>query len=156
MKFVILTIALALSSASFAGIKDKKAKKMATETATSEVSKFQEVCGASGVTLNIDFKNWESKYDYKKLGNDKSKVIGWVGSLAKEVLDKMWRLCKKDADYKAEIAKIKTIKVSGLDSQDEKYSKFKIADGGKTFIMELVAGAFKDSYLDSNIKKAWD
>lgn len=117
-----------LSAYSYAGIKDKKAQKESELTMNTAASEVKSACGNAKLDVDIDWTNWD-QYDYSKMSGKakKATVISYTGNLVKSVLDEMVELCK-DADYKAELAKISSFKISGKKDQKDRYVAFSLSD----------------------------
>ncbi len=152
---IVLPVALmAVSFSAQAGIKDKKAMKTATTMMESAITKVKTSCGNAKLEGKIDWSNWDTyKYEDMSLNRSKDAVLTNAGTLLEDVIGEMATLCK-DADFKAELAKITTINVSGKKDQKSMYIGFKL--DGTTLNMDLNAdtiGSWKNKDL---LKKVWD
>tara|TARA_B100001059_G_C17801183_1_gene566290 strand:- start:276 stop:761 length:486 start_codon:yes stop_codon:yes gene_type:complete len=105
------------STASYASIKDKKAMRAVDENIATEAAKVKTSCGnpALDVKVNWDeFKTMITK-NTEKLANDRYKsqwVISHAGQRTVSVLEAVAGICKDDADYKEELAKLSKILVT--------------------------------------------
>ncbi|VAW58563.1 hypothetical protein MNBD_GAMMA11-2514 [hydrothermal vent metagenome] len=152
-----IVLPMALIAASFtaqAGIKDKKAKKVATTTMDAALAKAKTSCGNAKLEGKIDWSSWGS-YKYEKMSGGRAKdvVIHDAGTLLEGVISEMADLCK-DADYKEELAKITTIAVSGKKDQSSMYVGFKL--DGATLKMDLNADAIGSWKNKDLLKKIWE
>ncbi|VAW65372.1 hypothetical protein MNBD_GAMMA09-2948 [hydrothermal vent metagenome] len=155
MKKIVLSVLLvAISFAAQAGIKDKKAKKAATESMNAALTKVKTACGNAKLEGKIDWANWDT-YKYEKLSGNKAKneVIQAAGVLLEGVLGEVAELCK-DADYKEELAKITTIAISGKADQTSSYVEFKL--DGNTLGMALNADGYGSWKNKDLLKKVWE
>lgn len=147
---MLLTTGITLASFSaVAGIADKKTMRESENTITTSAEAVKQACGNPKLAAKIDWSNWE-KYDYAKLGKDKAEILGYAGGLAKSVMDAMTELCK-DADYKAEIAKLTSLSFSGKDDPTEYYVAFALS--GTTLNIKL-NGDGVDSWKNADLLKA--
>ncbi len=151
-KIVLGALIISLSSYTFAGIKDKKAMKGSEAKVTTAAAAAKTACGNAKLDAKFDWANW-SKYDYKKLGKDKSDIIRFAGGLAESVIGEMANLCK-DADYKEELAKITSIKLSGKDDQTKMYAAFKL--DGTTLNIKLNADGVSSWKNADLLKAVWE
>jgi len=153
MKILVALVLVTLSINSFAGIKDKKAMRASEGAVTAAIAGVMNACGNAALEAKIDWSAWDS-YDYDKLGGDKVKILGYIASLATSVTDEMATLCK-DADYKAEIAKLTTLNFSG--NKDQSYHYVDIAvEKEKTLNVKLNADGVSSWKTADILKAAWD
>ncbi|MDH5649836.1 MAG: hypothetical protein OEY67_09285 [Gammaproteobacteria bacterium] len=146
-----LTIVLT-STAAIAGIKDKKSMGESEKTIATATADAKKACGNPTLESKIDWSSWD-KYDYKKLGKNKADILRFTGGLAKSVLESLADLCK-DADYKAEVAKITKLSFSGKDDPSEQYVAFAL--DGSTLNIKLNGdgvGSWKNADL---LKAVWE
>jgi ribosomal protein L32 len=151
-KILLGTIIISMSVTAFAGIKDKKAMKTSEATLTTATADVKKACGNAKLDAKVDWASW-GKYDYKKMGKKKDVVVGYAGSLIKSVLEEMNKLCK-DADYKAELAKITSLKISGKTDQGDMYVAFKL--DGTTLSMMLNADGYSSWKNADLLKAVWE
>jgi len=104
MKFSILVAAFC-SSVVFAGVAENKAKQAGDKAIEDKVAAYKTACGA-------DVKVESAHLDAGKIVVERrteANVIAVAADVCAEAVSALGSLCK-DADYKAEVAKIKTIK----------------------------------------------
>lgn len=112
-RLVAITVALfAFSSLSAeAGkVQINKAKRAAEAKVAEALTKARQVCGNPNLTATIEWGAFDraSDAELKKIGRTRLNVIGIFGGHAANVLGDLATLCK-DADYKAEIAKLRAV-----------------------------------------------
>jgi hypothetical protein len=156
-KLIIGFIALALSTSAFAGVAEKKAKRKLIESTDSNLSSTQKKCGNSAMKVEFDFDKYKAfmKANAAKLGT-KHFAYSYADRNTFQVLTGISDLCK-DADYKEEIGKLKTIKVMPNSNYDDQKSNFKLSEDGKTLTAVLQTNSGTRSYSDyvKQMKAAW-
>lgn len=154
MRVGLAILLASLSFSSYAGIKDNKAKKEVAETLKSAVANVKSACGNASLAGDIDWANWDT-YDYTKLSGNKAKseVILSTKFLVEALADDIAELCK-DADYKAELAKLTKLNFSGKKDQSSMYVDFKL--NGTTLNMQLNADAIGSWKNKDLLKKVWE
>jgi len=147
-----IMISLALSSYSYASIKDKKAMRESEKNISTAIENVKAACGNATLEASVDWSNW-STYDYKEMRSKKSDVIRFTGGLAESVLTEMVNLCK-DADYKEELAKITNLNFAGKEDQESRYVEFKLNEN----ILEvyLNADGVTSWKTEKLLKAVWD
>jgi len=118
-----------------AGVKEKKAKKAAQQAIDDNIGKAATACGCKGLKATIDYANYK---DYEHLRMSQYRIP--------EIFDGMALLCK-DADYKEEVAKIKSIKFYGAKDNPKK-PVFKLKGNtievGLSFTYSAMSGEVRD------------
>ncbi len=151
-KILLGTLIIALSSYAFAGIKDKKAIKGSEAKITTAAASVKTACGNSKLDTKVDWTQWD-KYDYKKMSRKKHEILRFTGGLTESVLSSMADLCK-DADYKAEVAKITSLKISGKVDQTKPYVAFNL--NGNTLDITLNADGVSSWKNADLLKAVWE
>ena len=156
-KLIIGFIALVLTSSAFAGVAEKKAKRKLIESTNSNLTSTQKKCGNSQMKVEFDFDKYKAfmKANAEKLGTTHF-AYSYADRNTYQVLTGLSDLCK-DADYKEEIGKLRTIKVIPNSNYDDQKSNFKLSDDGKTLTAVLQTNSRTRSYSDyvKQMKSAW-
>lgn len=130
MKAVLVSVVVLFSASVFAGgVEMKKAKKSGDEKIAEEVKKFKEKCGTD---LKVESKHEEAS-KIKEEGRDEANMVSVAGSICGEVVYALTSLCS-DADYKEEVAKVKTVKC--MPKKFEKRPYWAVKKDGATISVE--------------------
>lgn len=151
-KIFLVAAIFSMSSYTFAGVKDKKSMVESEATVAAAIGSVKTACGNAKLDSKIDWNNWD-KYDYKKMGSEKADVLRYVGGLTQSVLEAMVELCK-DADFKAEVAKVISLNISGKDDQADPYVAF--SRSGNVLNMALNADGVSSWKNAELLKAVWE
>lgn len=151
-KILLGVLILSLSSYAFAGIKDKKAIRDSETKITTAAASVKTACGNAKLDTKVDWAQWD-KYDYEALGRKKDVILRFAGGVTEKVLSLMVSLCE-DADYKAEVAKITSLKISGKADQSESHAAFTL--NGSTLDIKLNADGSFWLKNEDLLKAVWE
>ncbi|MGO3345657.1 MAG: hypothetical protein ACTIM4_11010 [Marinomonas sp.] len=141
MKKVLLStlVISLLSTTAYASVKDKKAMKAADAHITTEIVKVKAACGNPSLDVKVNWDAYEKMISANtdKLAKDNYKsewVLSHSGQRTVATLEAMAKICKSDADYKEELAKVSKIEVAP--KADFKDSKNVFSLKGSTMTVE--------------------
>jgi hypothetical protein len=113
---VIATTSLLMATTAMAAVVDKKAIRTADANIAEQVAIMKSDCGNTSIEVNVvwdDVKGMiKTNKDALKSDNYKGAwVLSHTGERTVSVLEAMSKICKDDADYKEELAKVTNIVV---------------------------------------------
>jgi hypothetical protein len=126
---VIATTSLFIATTATAAVVDKKAIRAADANIAKQVAVMKSDCGNTSLEVNVvwdDVKGMiKTNKDALKSDNYKGVwVLSHTGERTVAALEAMSKICKDDADYKEELAKVTKVIVKPKDKFDDAKSAF--------------------------------
>jgi len=130
---VIATTTLLMATTATAAVIDKKAIRAADANIAEQVVIMKSDCGNSALNVNVVWDDVKGmiKANKEALKSDNYKgvwVLSHIGERTVAALEAMSKICKDDADYKEELAKVTNITVKPKAKFDDSKSAFSLDD----------------------------
>lgn len=158
----LTVLALFITGISYAGVKEKKAKRKFYEVTKVSVEKVKKLCGNKNIEIKLEDKSYTDFYKNNKteIENDKGTeafLYTYAQRNAEAMLEALAEICKNDADYKDEIAKLTVIKVFPNSKYKSNESVFSLEVEGTKLVSKLSANPTSRSASDyiKKLKKVW-
>lgn len=154
---VVAIFALTGTDAYAGKIQIKKAKRQVGEKAAAGLAKIKKACGHATLTAPIDWSGADKVSDaaLKKEGRTRVNAYNVFGSLVEYFLKDVAKLCG-DADYKAELKKLRAIPL--ITPGDIKHTRLKLKLGGgklEAFMPLFTASDWSDGSGLAKLKKVF-
>lgn len=125
-----LTFMVATAGAN-AGVAEKKAMRAADQKIADQVAALKLSCGNAKLDVAVDWDKVDAMITANAaLIESKSTKVEWVyaevGNRTSATLEALGSICKADADYKEEIAKLSKVVVAPKPKYDDYKSEFKL------------------------------
>ena len=119
-KIMIGLVAAAIATSAQAGVAEKKAKRAAEEAISQAVEETKTACGNAELKVSVSWDQIETvaanNAEKMKSKNYESKwLYASIGERTVATLESLGGICKSDADYKEEIAKVNNLVITAKD-----------------------------------------
>jgi len=148
-KLCVAAVLVAMAASAQAGVAEKKATVKAVEKIEKAIEKTKAQCGNAHISYTV---NWVNVLAFEDMEYARKRLISAAGGNAASVFKQLAGICKKDADYKEEIAKLTTVNfTSQLKDNKAAHNSYSLKEDGQVLDISLVA---KYGYSGTKLKKA--
>jgi len=154
MAVVALTVSVLTSMTANAGMAEKKAMKKADAAVAEASAKTKAACGNASLATKFSWDKFTAmaaanEAKLKEKDHQASFLITHAGDRTTETLISLANICEKDADYKAEIAKLTSVVVEPKADFNDAHSEFALNGS----VLTISSGHYYQRSADDFTKK---